>query len=117
MDHREPLPETPIGNANANLGKAVPPLRAHDMTAGQPMGPMAAPSPGITLDTIDELMRYQPWGHFQQESGDQVREAVTLAAKVILRTCPAGRFRSEALSQLLQCRMNANAAISFSGRF
>lgn len=77
------------------------------------------PSDGgeITLETIDELMRYQPWTRAQQEAADQAREALTMAARVLLRTCPAGRFRSVALRAVLEARMNANASISFRGRF
>ena len=71
----------------------------------------------LTLANIDEAMRYQPWDGYQMDCGDQVREALTAAAKVILRLVPAGRFRSVALRHILDARMQANAAISFRGRF
>lgn len=99
---------------SAHLGKAVP-----GEWAGQnAMTPTnSAPAADINLHNIDDLMHYQPWNQWQSESGDQVREALTLAAKAILRNCPNGRFRSVALRQIIDARMNANAAISFGGRF
>lgn len=71
----------------------------------------------ITLNNIDDLMRYQPWDSRQVEQGEQVREALTAAAKAILRNVPAGRFRSVALRNIIDARMNSNAGISFYGRF
>lgn len=71
----------------------------------------------FTLDNIDEAMAYQPWMPDQQEAGTIIREALTTAAKAILRHAPVGRYRSVALRQVLDARMNANAAISFRGRF
>lgn len=71
----------------------------------------------ITLNNIDELMRYQPWDGKQIEQSDQVREVLTAAAKAILRNVPAGRFRSVALRNIIDARFNSNAGISFYGRF
>ena len=71
----------------------------------------------ITLNNIDDLMRYQPWDGKQIEQGEQVREALTAAAKAILRNVPAGRFRSVALRSIIDARFNSNAGISFYGRF
>jgi hypothetical protein len=71
----------------------------------------------LSLENIDEAMRYQPWDRQQQEAGDIVREALTTAAKAILRHVPDAAFRSVALRNILDARMNANAAISFRGRF
>ncbi len=98
----------------AHLGKAV------DMgsTAGQsrqPAGGMLTER--LTLGNIDDAMHYQPWGPGQQEDGEQVREALTAAAKAILRNVPDGAFRAVALRNIIDARMNANAGISFRGRF
>lgn len=79
---------------------------------------LAAQAPGrYNLDTIEDLMAYQPWGPAAQEAGAQVREALTAAAKAILRVAPAGRYRDRAVELVLDARMQANAAISFNGRF
>ena len=116
----EPYP-SPAPMTYANLGKACeaqPGLNDRSgraieaLNPGRPWG-----NSEVTLETIDEVMRYQPWGRHQQDCGDQVREALTAAAKTILRVCPAGRFRSVAVRNILDARMNANAAISFRGRF
>lgn len=71
----------------------------------------------ISLRNIDEAMRYQPWNEQQMEAGEIVRDALTAAAKAILRNVPAGRFRSTALHKVVEARMDANAGISFRGRF
>lgn len=71
----------------------------------------------FTLENIDTAMAYQAWGTVEREAGDQVREALTAAAKVILRTVVPSRYRDKALDGIVQVRMDANAAISFRGRF
>jgi hypothetical protein len=71
----------------------------------------------VTLENVDAVMAYQPWDEYQRQMGDQVREALTLAVKTILRTCPAGPYRSVAIRNILDARMNANASISFRGCF
>ena len=98
-----------------NLGKATEPFYPPSEQCAA--GSFSPPSEDINLSNVDDVMRYQPWDRFQAEQGDQVREALTLAAKTILRNCPPGRFRSVALRQIIDARMNANAAISFNGRF
>ena len=94
----------------AHLGKAVPKQYPHDMTTSP------GPEP-FTLANIDAAMTYQPWGPLETEAGEIVRESLTLAAKAILRHVPAGAFRSVALRAIIDARMNANAGISFRGRF
>lgn len=70
-----------------------------------------------SLDNIEDMMRYQPWAHDQQQAGDIVREALTAAAKAILRVVPNSAHRDAAVQYILNARMHANAAISFRGRF
>ena len=45
------------------------------------------------------------------------RMAVTAAMKAIRRHVPGGRFREKALDLVVDARMQANAGISFRGRF
>lgn len=71
----------------------------------------------IDLTNIDDAMAYQGWNPDQLEAGNVVREALTAAAKAILRQVPDSPYRSVALRNVLDARMNANAAISFRGRF
>lgn len=71
----------------------------------------------VTLENIDDVMRYQPWNYDQVQAGDIVREALTAAAKAILRNVPESPMRTKALGHIIDARMDANAAISFRGRF
>lgn len=80
-------------------------------------GPSFALSEPFTLNNIDDAMGYQVWNEHQIEAGAIVREALTLAAKAILRSVPAGPYRTVAIRKLLEARMDANAAITFRGRF
>lgn len=85
----------------------------------------AAPTPdpsystggGITLDNIEGVMAYQSWDREQREAGEIVREAITAAAKAVLRAVPNSPRRTLAIQHLVSARMDANAAISFRGRF
>lgn len=78
---------------------------------------MESRSGEVTLANVEYLMAYHSWDGHQREAGDQVREALTFAAKAILRNVPAGRSRSVTLRNILEARMNANAGISFGGGF
>lgn len=111
-------PDAPI--QCAKLGKAVPTesygptTDARVPTSGQMLGVLTE---RLTLGNIDDAMRYLPWAPDQSEAGEAVRDALTMAAKAILRHVPDGAFRSVALRNIIEARMNANAAISFRGRF
>lgn len=71
----------------------------------------------ISLSNIEEAMRYQPWDRKQLDGGEEIREILTLAAKAILKNAPRSARRTLALQHVISARMDANAAISFRGRF
>lgn len=71
----------------------------------------------LSLSNVVDAFTYQPWDPGQADAGDQVREVLTAAARVILRTVPESPMRTRALNDLIDARMKANAAISFRGRF
>jgi hypothetical protein len=71
---------------------------------------------GLSLETVDDAFRYQPWNSAQQSAGDQVREALAMAARTILRVVPAAPSRVRALAAVMDARMLANQGISFQGR-
>jgi hypothetical protein len=71
----------------------------------------------ITLENVTSVFNYHPWTNHQQDQGTQVRDALTAAAKVILRTVPDSPTRTRALNDLVDCRMKCNAAITFGGQF
>lgn len=71
----------------------------------------------ITLDNVDEVFDYQPWGRHQVECGNAVREALVGAVKAILRFVPPGPDRAVAIRKIREARMDANSAITHYGRF
>ena len=111
LDEQHARDETPTRTeGHAHLGKAVP--KEYNQAMQASLGPEQ-----LSLANIEAAMTYQPWGPLETEAGEIVRESLTLAAKVILRHVPAGAFRSVALRAIIDARMNANAGISFRGRF
>lgn len=99
---------------------------AYDKTqalAGGGYGVAGSSSPGwiteeLSLDNIDAAMTYQPWDEsWQSLAADLVKETLTIAARAILRYVPRSPRRTLALQHLINARMDANAAISFKGRF
>ena len=71
----------------------------------------------LALANVEDAFQYHPWSLHQKEAGDQVREALVMAAKVILRVVPPGPDRSVALRKLREARMDSNSAITHGGRF
>ena len=76
-----------------------------------------SPSDELTLDTVEEAFRYHRWNDEQADRGAQVRDALVLAAKIILRVVPRCPARTRALNHLQDARMLANHAITHNGRF
>jgi hypothetical protein len=75
----------------------------------------ASNSSRLTLHNIDDAFRYQPWGPDETDRGNQVRDALVAAAKVILRVVPESASRTRAINNLMDARMLANQSISFRG--
>lgn len=71
----------------------------------------------LTLENIDDVMKYQPWQPDQLAAGDVVRDSLTAAAKAVLRHVPRCPSRTIALRNIIDARQKANEAISFRGRF
>lgn len=88
-----------------------------DATRPVDFGLVGYDSQELCPDNIEDAMRYQPWHKGQQIQGDAVRDALVFAAKAILRNVPRSPRRTLALQHLINARMDANAAISFGGRF
>lgn len=111
--------DTLVGDlGERNLNKAV-----HDTAVGvSEQGPSAASRPpafnaGLRLDNVEEAFTYQPWGRYQKDVGDQVRDVLVAAAKVVLRLVPDGPDKSVGLRKLREARMDFNSAITHNGRF
>lgn len=94
---------------------------AGEACVGSAFGPYAAPAPvgsaGLTLDNVERVFTYQPWDREQRAIGDEVREVLVAAARVILRRVPAGPTRTRAMNTLIDLRMLANNAITWRGQF
>lgn len=71
----------------------------------------------VSLENVDQIMAYQPWTPDQIAAGDVVRETLIAAVRAILRVVPRCANRTKAINHLIDARMDANAAISFRGRF
>lgn len=71
----------------------------------------------VTLGNVDDAMGHQTWDSEQIAAGDIVRETLVAAVKAVLRVVPRCPNRTKAINHLIDARMDANAAISFRGRF
>lgn len=103
-------PESPQSNAGSVAGS-----NGSGRYFPGPSAPSASAA-GLHLDNVEEVFRYQPWNPDQVDAGNQVRDALVLAAKTILRTVPPSPSRTRALNAVMDARMLANQAISFFGR-
>lgn len=101
-DRDKPKEQTAMGYSTANECDAA--------SRGQPLFTGA-----MNLQNVDRLFRWQPWGAYEVEAGEQVREALVAAAKAILRNVPSSASRTRALNCLMDARMLANQAITFHG--
>ena len=73
-------------------------------------------SPEVEKEAQD-LYEYHPWTEKQIEAGKAVRAALIAAHLVIVGNVPPGPDRTVALRKLRDARMDANSAITHSGRF
>lgn len=67
------------------------------------------------IAAVDELFTFKPWNQQQIEDGTEVRKILAKAYSTLLARVPSGPTRSRALNMLVDCRMLANAAITFKG--
>lgn len=67
------------------------------------------------LAAIDELFTYKDWDDEQRRAGKDVVEKLKAAYSTILANVPSCPTRTRALNMLVDCRMLANAAITFKG--
>lgn len=77
--------------------------------------PMDAEAAGEVIAAVDELFTFKPWDEEQIEDGAAVRKILAQAYVTLLAHVPSGPTRSRALNMLVDCRMLANAAITFKG--
>lgn len=66
---------------------------------------------------IDDAFEYHPWDEQQREQGKEIREALAMAVKAIVKNAPPCADRSAAIRKLREARMDANSAITHRGKY
>lgn len=66
---------------------------------------------------IDDAFDYHPWNEQQQAQGKDVRFALALAVKTIIKNVPPSADRTAAIRKLREARMDCNSAITHGGKF
>jgi hypothetical protein len=75
---------------------------------------------GVTpqvAEALRDMFEYHKWTPEQVEKGAKIREALKLAAAVIIDGAPPSPDRSAALRKLREARMDANSAITHGGKY
>lgn len=66
---------------------------------------------------IDRCFTYLPWNERMVAAGVEVRTALANAVKAIVAAVPPCPDRSAAIRKLREARMDANSAITHSGKY
>lgn len=75
---------------------------------------------GLTPDVeaaIDDAMEYHSWTPEQIAAGVTIRQACGSAIKAIVAGAPPSPDRSAAIRKVREARMDANSAITHSGKY
>jgi len=67
--------------------------------------------------TVEDLFTYHPWSAEQTQKGVAVRDALAKAVRVIIENVPPCPDRTVAIRKLREARMDANSAITHSGKY
>lgn len=67
--------------------------------------------------SIEDAFDYHPWDQEKVQQGREVREALASAVKAIVRNVPPCPDRETAIRKLREARMDANSAITHSGKY
>ncbi len=66
---------------------------------------------------IDDAFEYHKWTEAQIAAGARVRKALAEAVKVLVADVPASPDRTTAIRKIREARMDANSAITHSGKY
>ncbi len=66
---------------------------------------------------IDDAFEYHKWNEDQIAAGANIRRALADAVKAIVEGAPPSADRSSAIRKCREARMDANSAISHSGKY
>ncbi len=84
---------------------------------GMPDPTRATEADPATRETIADMFNYHPWNAEQVKQGDKVRQILAEAVAVIIDNVPPCPDRSSAIRMIRQARMEANSAITHSGKY
>lgn len=70
------------------------------------------PSDEMTLDNVDEVLRYHPASPDQARRHEDLADAAEVLITSILHNCPASRDRDAAIQQVRIAKMLASASIA-----
>jgi hypothetical protein len=68
-------------------------------------------------DGVRDMFEYHPWNEDQVGRGALVRNVLMAAVRVIIATVPPCPDRSTAIRKIREARMDANSAITHSGKY
>ena len=71
----------------------------------------------ITDEDVKEVMDYHSWDDDKKEKGQNVRDAIGNALKVVIENVPPSHDRNNAIRKLREARMDANSAITHNASF
>ena len=66
---------------------------------------------------IEDAFEYHKWDEIQVEQGKRIRKALSHAVKVIIENSPPSPDRSSAIRKIREARMDANSAITHTGKY
>lgn len=69
------------------------------------------------VEAVRDMFEYHPWDDDQERRGGLVRHALMEAVRVIIGSVPPCPDRSTAIRKLREARMDANSAITHSGKY
>jgi uncharacterized membrane protein len=66
---------------------------------------------------IEDMFLYHSWTPEQVRRGEEVRDALKCAVRVIVDNVPPSADRSVAIRKIREARMDANSAITHGGKY
>jgi len=68
-------------------------------------------------EAVEDAFDYHPWDEQKTARGQEIRQALARAVKVIIENAPPCPDRSAAIRKLREARMDANSAITHDGKY
>ncbi len=68
-------------------------------------------------EIIKDMFLYHPWDQDQIRRGEQVRDSLMNAVRIIISCVPPSPDRTVAIRKLREARMDCNSAITHGGKY